>query len=249
MSEPQTIAEKILSSKSGRAVRAGELTVCDVDWIVGTDASAPMAIDYFERMGGTSVVDPARVVFSLDHYDPASRPNTATFHERVRSFADRTGVRVFGAGEGISHQILIERALVRPGQLLVGADSHSVTCGALNACAVGVGSSELAAAMLTGQLWFRVPESVRVTLTGIRPSGLSAKDIALTLVGQFGGDGANYQALEFDGSAIASLSMDDRMVIASLTVEMGAKAAMFPFDDVAAAYVRRADIAAGRAVR
>jgi 3-isopropylmalate/(R)-2-methylmalate dehydratase large subunit len=224
----KTIAEKILSMKSGRDARAGDVVVCDVDWVIGTDASAPMAIDYFEQMGGTSVFDPAQVVFALDHY--ASGPAADRFHGRVRDFAARTGAGVFGVGEGISHQIMIERGLVRPGQLVVGADSHTVTCGALNLFATGVGSSELAAAMLTGQLWFRVPESIRVMLSGDRPVTVSAKDIALALVGEIGGEGANYQAVEFDGPALASLSLEDRLVVSNLAVEMGAKAAMFPFD-------------------
>jgi 3-isopropylmalate/(R)-2-methylmalate dehydratase large subunit len=224
----KTIAEKILSAKSGRDAHGGDVVVCDVDWVIGTDASAPMAIDYFEQMGGTAVFDPARVVFALDHY--ASGAAADRFHGRVRDFAARTGAHVFEAGEGISHQIMVERGLVRPGQLIVGADSHTVTCGALNLFATGVGSSELAAAMLTGQLWFRVPESIRVRLVGDRPAGVSAKDIALSLVGEVGGDGANYQAVEFDGPALAALSLEDRLVVSNLAVEMGAKAAMFPYD-------------------
>lgn len=232
----QTIAEKILSAKSGRTTFAGDLVVCNVDWVIGTDASAPMAIDYFEQMGGTSVFDPARIVFALDHY--ASGPHAARFHDRVHVFAKRTGVGVFEAGEGISHQIMVERGHVRPGQLVVGADSHTVTCGALTAFATGVGSSELAAAMLTGQLWFRVPESIRVIFTGRRPPGVSAKDIALALVGDVGGEGANYQAIEFDGPALASLSLEDRLVISNLAVEMGAKAAIFPFDRRTEEYLR-----------
>ena len=231
----KTIAEKILSMKSGRDARAGDVVVCDVDWVIGTDASSPMAIDYFEQMGGTSVFDPERVVFALDHY--ASGPAADRFHGRVRDFAARTGAGVFGAGEGISHQIMIERGRVRPGQLVVGADSHTVTCGALNLFAAGVGSSELAAAMLTGQLWFRVPETIRITLHGDRPSGLSAKDIALALVGDVGGEGANYQAVEFRGPALSALSLEDRLVVSNLAVEMGAKAAMFPFDARTAEYL------------
>jgi 3-isopropylmalate/(R)-2-methylmalate dehydratase large subunit len=239
----KTIAEKILSAKAGRDAHAGDVVVCDVDWVIGTDASAPMAIDYFEQMGGTSVFDPARVVFALDHY--TSGPAAARFHSRVRDFAARTRAGVFEAGEGISHQIMIERGLVRPGQLVVGADSHTVTCGALNLFATGVGSSELAAAMLTGQLWFRVPESIRVTLFGNRPAGVSAKDVALALVGEVGGDGANYQAVEFDGPALASLSLEDRLVVSNLAVEMGAKAAMFPYDARTAEYLDARNLMAG----
>ncbi len=227
---PQTIAEKILSAKCGRLAHAGDVVVCDVDLVLGTDASAPMAIGYFERMGGPGarVHDPSRVAFALDHYTPQSESeSTAKFHAQVRAFAREQGVRVFEVGEGISHQIIVERGIVRPGQLIVGADSHTVTCGALNAFATGVGSSDLAAAMLTGQLWLRVPETMRVTLRGDRPAGVAAKDIALAIVAMLGGDGAEYHAIEFVGPAADSFSRDDRLVLSNLMVEAGAKAAIW----------------------
>jgi 3-isopropylmalate/(R)-2-methylmalate dehydratase large subunit len=216
-----TISEKILGA------RAGEVVVRDIDLVLGTDASGPMAIDYFEKMGGTRVFDPARVMFALDHYSPPSSAKTRAFHGQVRAFAATHGIRVFDVGEGISHQIAVERGLVKPGQLVVGADSHTVTCGALGAFATGVGSSDLAAAMITGRIWLRVPESIKVTLTGARPPGLAAKDIALAIVGALGAEGGNYQTLEFAG-ALDQLSADDRLVLANLAVETGAKAAIFP---------------------
>jgi 3-isopropylmalate/(R)-2-methylmalate dehydratase large subunit len=145
-----TISEQILSRKCGRDVRAGDIAICRVDTVVGTDGSGPMAIDYFERMNGRALFDPSRVYFSLDHYAPPDTAATRAFHERIREFAARHGATVFEVGEGISHQIVVERGLVQAGDLLVGADSHAVTCGALNAFAIGVGSSDLAAAMLTG---------------------------------------------------------------------------------------------------
>ncbi len=230
--EPRTISEKILSSRSGKDVRAGEIAICRVDRVVGTDGSGPMAIDYFERMGGAALFDPERVCFSLDHYAPADTPQTLAFHDRIRDFAARHGATVFDVGEGISHQIVVERGLVQAGDLLVGADSHAVTCGALNAFAIGVGSSDLAAAMLTGRIWLRVPESIRIDLTGMRPVGVAAKDIALAITGELGADGASYQAIEFGGDAAATLSFEDRLVLCNLMVETGAKAAMFQFDSV-----------------
>jgi 3-isopropylmalate/(R)-2-methylmalate dehydratase large subunit len=225
-----TMSEKILSAKSGRVARAGEVVVCDVDLVLGTDASAPMAIDYFRRMGGTHVHDPRRVVFALDHYSPPSSATTAGFHDQVRSFAREHGVRVYEVGEGISHQIAVERGHVRPGQLVIGADSHTVTCGAMNAFATGVGSSDLAAAMLTGQLWLRVPETIRVMLEGVRPAGLAAKDVALAMVVALGSAGAEYQALELGGAATREFSLDDRLVLSNLAVEAGAKAALWDCD-------------------
>ena len=230
MSGPKTISEKILSAKSGADAHAGDVVVCDVDLVIGTDASGPMSIDYFDRMGGTGVFDPSKIVFSFDHYSPPSTPKTAAFHDRVRAFANRHGVEVYDVGEGISHQVVPERGRALPGALVIGADSHTVTCGALNIFATGVGSSDLAAAMITGRTWLRVPETIKVTLIGRRPSGLSAKDIGLALIAELGGEGANYRALEFHGPGLAELTLEDRFVLSNLAVESGAKAALFPVD-------------------
>jgi 3-isopropylmalate/(R)-2-methylmalate dehydratase large subunit len=223
-----TISEKILSAHCGRQVRAGEIVVCRIDCVMGTDGSGPMAIDYFEQMGGRSLFDPSRVFFSLDHYAPPDTPQTRAFHQRIRAFAASHGAMVFEVGDGISHQVAVDRGLVRAGDLVVGADSHTVTCGALNAFAIGVGSSDLAAAMLTGKIWLRVPETIRVALRGRRLGGVAAKDVALFLIKRVGGDAANYQAIEFAGDALPAFTMDDRLVLCNLMVEAGAKAAMFP---------------------
>ena len=233
----RTISEKILSEKAGRSVRAGDVAICRVDRVLGTDASSPMAIDYFEKMGGTRLFDPSRVLFSFDHYSPPASAKTAAFHDRVRAFAARYGAAVCEVGEGIGFQLLAERGEALPGSLIIGADSHTVTVGALNAFATGVGSSDLAAAMITGQAWLRVPESIKVTLTGTRPAYLAAKDIALALVKMIGPEGANYQTLEFHGPALAALTLEERMVIANLGVEMDAKAAIFPADGATNEYL------------
>jgi 3-isopropylmalate/(R)-2-methylmalate dehydratase large subunit len=233
----KTISEKILAAKSGRDACAGDIVVCDVDRILGTDASGPMAIDYFDKMGGTRVPEPAHVVFALDHYSPPSTATTRAFHDEVRSFGARHGIRVLDVGEGISHQVVVERGEVLPGELVIGADSHTVTCGALNLFATGVGSSDLAAAMITGQIWLRVPESIKVLLVGRLKRGVAAKDAALALVAALGAEGGNYQTLEFHGGGIEELSMDERMVFTNLAVETGAKAAIFPADGVMVAYV------------
>ena len=237
MTGPKTIAEKILSAKSGKDASAGDVVICEADWIIGTDASSPMAIDYFERMGGTRLHDPRRVVFSFDHYSPPTTDKTRGFHDRVRAFIARYGGTLYDVGEGISHQVIVERGDARPGQLVIGADSHTVTCGALNLFATGVGSSDLAAAMLTGRIWLRVPETIRIEVTGTRAPGVSAKDIALALVGMVGSEGANYQAVEFAGSGVGQLTLDDRLVLANLAVEMGAKAAIFPADETMHTYL------------
>jgi 3-isopropylmalate/(R)-2-methylmalate dehydratase large subunit len=234
---PRTISEKILSAKAGRDVRAGDVVVCTADRVIGTDASSPMAIDYFERMGGKALFDPARVMFAFDHYSPATSDSTRGFHERVRQFARAYGAELYEAGEGISFQIATELGRVLPGDLVIGADSHTVTCGALNAFATGVGSSDLAAAMITGQVWLRVPETIKVVLTGELRNGVYPKDAALALVGEIGTAGANYQTLEFHGPGVELLTLEDRLVISNLGVEMDAKAAIFPSDAATEAYL------------
>lgn len=234
----RTISEKILSARTGRDVRAGEVVVCDVDLVIGTDASAPMAIHYFERMDGKQLFDRKKVVFALDHYSPPSSAKTAAFHDRIRAFGKAFGARVFGEGEGISHQIVVEHGRVVPGDLVVGADSHTVTCGALNAFATGVGSSDIAAAMITGQVWLRVPETIRVVFRGRRPKAVSAKDVALALVSELGAEGANYRTLELQG-ALGEFPFEARLVVSNLAVEAGAKAAIWPADKKTTAYLAK----------
>lgn len=233
-----TASERILSAKSGRAARAGDVIVCSVDWVLATDASGPMTIDYFERMGGTTLFDPKRVVFALDHYSPPTA-KTKGYHDRVRAFAREFGAEVCDVGEGISHQLLTERGLAREDDLVIGADSHTVTCGALGAFATGVGSSDLAAAMITGQIWLRVPETIQVSFTGSRRAGAAAKDVALAIVSQLTAEGANYQTIEFAGPSTNAFDLDDRLVLSNLAVEAGAKAAIWPsHQDAGAAYAR-----------
>ena len=197
----KTISEKILSAKSRTDARAGDIVVCDVDLVIGTDASSPMSIAYFERMGGERLFDPSRVVFSLDHYSPPSTPKTAAFHDQVRAFARQHGAEVFGVGEGISHQIVAERGRVLPGDLVIGADSHTVTCGALNVFATGVGSSDLAAAMITGQIWLRVPETIRVAARWRATASTSRrKTLRLHMIAELGAEGRELSVARVFGS-------------------------------------------------
>jgi 3-isopropylmalate/(R)-2-methylmalate dehydratase large subunit len=219
----KTISEKILSAKSGRDARAGDVAICRVDCAMGTDGSVPMALDYFAAMGGTRVFAPERVVFALDHY--AGDGPTEALHRRMREFAAEQGIRVWEAGEGIGHQLIIEHGLAPAGSLVLGADSHAVTYGAVNAFGTGIGSSDLAAILVSGEIWLRVPQSIRVTLAGALPRGVYAKDAALALAAELGADGATYQALEFAG---VELPLDDRLVLANMSVEMGAKNGIFP---------------------
>ena len=236
----KTISEKILSAKSGRDARAGDVVICRVDTALGTDGSTPMALDYFDAMGGTCVRDASRIVFALDHYAPAPSPQTELLHERMREFASRYGIVLWDVGEGIGHQLIVETGRAIPGGLTVGADSHAVTYGALNTFATGIGSSDLAAIFVSGEMWLRVPESIRVSLTGELPRGVYPKDIALALAKELGADGANYQALEFTGDGLASLDLEDRLVVANLAIEMGAKNGIFPADEKTFAYLKGA---------
>jgi 3-isopropylmalate/(R)-2-methylmalate dehydratase large subunit len=226
----KTISEQILSSKSGTDARAGTVVVCNVDCALGTDGSTPMAIDYFDAMGGKKVFDPQRIVFALDHYAPAPSRAVAQLHQRMRDFAVLHGIPLWDVGEGIGHQLIVESGRAVPGSLVVGADSHAVTYGALNCFGTGIGSSDLAAIMMSGRIWLRVPESIRVTLMGELPRGVYPKDVALHLAEQLGADGASYQALEFCGPAVALLDLEDRLVLSNLTVEMGAKNGVFSAD-------------------
>jgi 3-isopropylmalate/(R)-2-methylmalate dehydratase large subunit len=227
----KTISEKILSAKSGQDARAGDVVVCRVDYALGTDGSTPMAIDYFEAMGGQKVFDPQRIVFALDHYAPAPSRVTTQLHQRMRDFAGVHGIPLYDVGDGIGHQLIVESGRARPGGLVVGADSHAVTYGALNAFGTGIGSSDLAAILMCGRIWLRVPESIRVRLTGHLPQGVYPKDIALALAKELRADGASYQAIEFCGPAISGLELEDRLVLSNMTVEMGAKAGIFPADE------------------
>jgi 3-isopropylmalate/(R)-2-methylmalate dehydratase large subunit len=228
----RTISEKILSAKSGQDARAGDIVVCDIDLAIGTDASSPMAIDYFEQMGGAALFDPRRVLFAMDHYAPPANPKIAQYHERMREFVARLGGELREVGEGISFQRAAELGRVMPGNLVIGADSHTVTLGALGLFATGVGSSDLAAALITGQVWLRVPETIVVRLVGECAPHVQAKDVALEMVRLIGSEGANYQTLELHGDALDAFSLEDRLVLCNLGVEMGAKASIVPFDAI-----------------
>jgi 3-isopropylmalate/(R)-2-methylmalate dehydratase large subunit len=234
----KTVSEKILSAKSGVDARAGDVVVCELDFALGTDAATPMAIDYFEAMDGRRVRDPERFAFSLDHYSPPSSPKSAALHDRVRAFAAEHGIHLWDVGDGIGLQLMVESGRCTPGSLVIGADSHSTMFGAINTFGTGIGSSDLAAAMISSKVWLRVPETTKVWLTGSLPNGTYAKDIILTLVGQLGQEGANYETLEFLGPGAASLDVGERLVLSNMSVEMGAKAGIFLADDRTSEYLR-----------
>jgi 3-isopropylmalate/(R)-2-methylmalate dehydratase large subunit len=219
----QTVSEKIISQHAGYPVTAGDIAIVPVDGAMATDATAPFAIQAFEAMGGTRLWDAERVSWILDHATPPPNERIGNLHRLMRDFHRRMGGHFYEVGEGICHQLMVEDARVQPGQIFAGADSHTPTYGALNAFAVGVGSTDLAAVLLTGKIWLKVPETIRLELDGELPPGLSAKDLILFLVGRMSISGATYKAIEYTGPALRSLSLASRMTVANMSAEMGAK--------------------------
>ena len=240
-----TMAEKILARHSGRErVEPGELIEAEVDLMMGNDITAPIAIKRLKALGMTRLPFPDKVFLVMSHYAPAKDIQSAEQIKISREFAREQALQHYYAeGSGIEHVILPEEGWVLPGDLVIGADSHSCTYGATNCFATGVGSTDLAAAMATGRLWFKVPETARYEFTGVRPSYITGKDLILHAIGQIGVDGSLYQVMEFAGDTLDSLPMDDRLTMANMAIEAGAKAGIFPCDAIAEEYV------AGRARR
>jgi len=218
-----TIAEKILSAHSDKNVYAGDVAFCTIDKMMAHDANGPMAIKAFQDMGGVKVCDPAKIFFIMDHVCPAPYERAANLHALMRDFAFKQGIRFYEGGEGVCHQLMLEKNHVKAGELVLGTDSHTCTYGAAGAFATGVGATDMGVALYTGKNWFRVPQTVKVNLYGQLPAGSSAKDVILTVIGKIGAAGANYKSVEFYGDYIDSLCLADRMTIANMVVEMGGK--------------------------
>lgn len=234
-----TMAEKLLARHAGRdAVSAGELIDVAVDVVMANDITAPLAIKEFEKIGVDRVFDPARVIFVSSHFTPAKDIQSAQQAGIMRKFARAQGTVYFEIGRGgIEHVVLPEQGLVVPGQVVVGGDSHTCTYGALGCFATGMGSTDVAAAMATGEVWMRVPETLKFIYSGKRQPWVSAKDIILQTIGKIGVEGARYRAMEFTGEAIHDLSVEGRLTMANMAIEAGAKAGLFPVDEKTLAYV------------
>lgn len=229
----KTIAEKILSKKSGRDVTAGDYVEAAVDAMIGHDVTGPLAIDAFEEVTGDDgeLAAPNDVVFTLDHHAPADGVEAANNHNIVREFAAKYGAHQYEINDGICHQVMVEEGFVEPGQLIIGADSHSTTYGGLGAFGTGVGSTDLGTAFATGELWFRVPETIRFEVHGDLPTGVYAKDLILKFIGDVGFDGATYKTAEYGGDAIQDLPIHQRLVLANMAIEMGGKAGIVEPDE------------------
>jgi 3-isopropylmalate/(R)-2-methylmalate dehydratase large subunit len=235
------IIEKILANASGKQqVSPGEIIEANIDAAMIHDLTGPLAIKSFREIGAKKVWDNNKVVIILDHLVPASSIISANLHRTVRNFAEEQNIKNFydvGRG-GVCHQVMPEKGHVRPGEVIVGADSHTCTYGAFGAFATGIGSTEMAAVFATGKLWFRVPEVIKVDVTGELQSMVTAKDVTLNIVGRIGADGAIYKGLEFGGSTIREMSVDGRMVLCNMAVEMGAKAGIIEPDQKTLDYVK-----------
>ena len=225
----KTLVEKIFEAHVGKPVKPGEIVVVNVDLCFMQDGTGPLTVRQLMKLDNVHVVSPKRTVIFLDHAAPSSRRELSNDHKFLRDFASRTGVLIAEVGEGICHQIINER-FTRPGDILVGADSHTCTGGALGAFATGMGSTDVAMAIGTGKTWFRIPEVYKVILSGNLPQGVFAKDIILFFIGQIGVEGANYKALEFSGETVSLLDVEERLTIANMAVEAGAKCGIFPSD-------------------
>ncbi len=236
-----TMTQKILAAHAGlEAVAAGQLIEADLDLVLGNDITSPVAIKEMEKMKVDGVFDKDKIALVPDHFVPNKDIKSAEHCKCVREFARRNDItNYFEVGEmGIEHALLPEKGLVVAGDVVIGADSHTCTYGALGAFSTGVGSTDMAAGMATGKAWFKVPGAIKVVLTGSLPQWVSGKDVILHLIGKIGVDGALYKSLEFVGEGVASLNMDDRFTIANMAIEAGAKNGIFPVDEQAAAYMK-----------
>lgn len=238
---PQTLAEKILALHSREPVTGpGQIVRCPVSLVLANDITAPLAIKSFEAMGAKKVFDPEKVVLVCDHFTPNKDIDSAQQVKLVRDFARRMGIVHFydGGEAGVEHALLPELGLVGPGDVIVGADSHTCTYGGLGAFATGMGSTDVAGAMALGETWFKVPSTIRVDFTGIMPAHLEAKDLILLLIGAIGVAGATYKALEFGGPVIDAMDVEGRMTMANMAIEAGGKVGLFASDDKTLTYAR-----------
>lgn len=224
-----TLSEEIISHKLGRNVSAGDIVVVDVDFVLSHDTTTPLAIKSLEAMG-KGVFDPKRAVVVFDHIIPAPSIKAATLQRDVRNFVKSENIENFHQ-EGVCHQIMVEKNYAIPGNVIVGADSHSCTHGAIGCFSTGMGSTDISVAYATGKTWLKIPETIELKANGVFPQGVYAKDLILDMVGTVGADGATYRAVEYTGSTIANMSIDERLTLTSMAVEMGAKAGLVAPDE------------------
>lgn len=236
-----TLAEKILARAAGKAeVKAGEFVVAEIDRALMHDIFAAGVFDLLDEVGYDRVFDPDRTVVVIDHMVPAPSAEAAALHVRIREHVARLGIKSFyDAGVGICHQLMPEQGHVRPGDLIVGTDSHTTTYGALGAGGTGIGTSDMVYALATGRIWLRVPETIRYEFTGELHRSVTWKDVILHIAGKFGADSAQYKSMEFGGPGVVNADMSSRLTVSNMAVEVGAKFGLFASDEVTAAYLSR----------
>ncbi|MGN0700733.1 MAG: aconitase family protein, partial [Oscillospiraceae bacterium] len=236
-----TMTQKILAKHAGLdSVSEGQLIRAKLDMVLGNDITSPVAINEFNKIGFTSVFDRSKISLVMDHFTPNKDIKAAKQCQQCRNFAEQYDiVNYYDVGEvGVEHALLPEKGLVIPGDAVIGADSHTCTYGALGAFSTGVGSTDMAAGMATGEAWFKVPGAIKFNLTGKLQKWVSGKDVILHIIGMIGVDGALYQSMEFGGEGLKSLSMDDRLCMANMAIEAGAKNGIFEVDEITLDYVK-----------
>ncbi len=234
-----TLAEKILAAHAGQTTaKAGDIVVASVDFAMIHDARASNALKMIEKTGAKSLPHAARTALVLDHHSPPQNVEVANIHIAMRAFSEKHATPLYDIGDGICHQVMPEGGHLTCGDLIVGTDTHSTTYGAFNAMGTGVEGTDVSAVMMTGKLWFRVPETIRIELQGVLPAGVWAKDVTLTMLKRLGAEGANYRALEYCGEGVTAMAIDDRMTLANHAAELGAKAALLEADDKTLAWLR-----------
>lgn len=235
-----TISEKILSRASGKTAVANDFVMADIDYAMAHDGTSILAVKAFREMEVEKVWNTDKIVIPFDHLAPANSDTTASLQKDIRNWIHEQKIRNFyDIGNGICHQVLPEKGFAMPGKLIVGADSHSCTYGAFGAFGTGVGATDMAEIFASGKLWFRVPESIKITVEGNMNKHVCAKDLTLKVVGTVGSDGATYKALEFYGNTISDLSVSGRMTLCNMAIEMGAKTGIVPPDNKTLEYVKK----------
>lgn len=227
----KTIIEKILSDHAGKALRAGDFALCEVDFCFGQDGTSSIIIDRIREMSVEKLVNKDKFCMVIDHSSPSPNMGVSAVHKKMREFAGEFGLKVYDIGCGVCHEVIPAGGEVAPGDLVLGADSHSCTYGAIGAFSTGVGSTDLAIALASGKNWFKVPETIKIEAAGRLSEGVYAKDLILYIIKDLTANGATYKAVEFFGSAINNLGLDGRFTMSNMVVEMGAKCAFFPVDN------------------
>jgi len=235
----KTIAEKILSNHANRDLKAGDFAICNIDFCFGQDGTSGIIIDRFNQLGIDRVFDKNRFAIVIDHNSPSPNQGVAAVHKKLRDFTKKLNLKLYDINCGVCHQIIPEMGHVLPGDLVLGADSHTCTYGALGVLSTGVGSTDLAISLACGKNWFRVPESIKIVIKGKIPKGVYAKDIILYIIKDLRADGATYKSLEFCGPVIKSLSLDQRFTICNMAVELGAKFGVIEPDEKVFSFLKK----------